>query len=85
MSAWHRLVDIYGQSKAQGILGAIRMIMIGNVSGIPFSALHRRVKRQPVKKSSLPYEIGMLVAMVPFIPIAMIHAMFAVLLRQPLV
>jgi AhpD family alkylhydroperoxidase len=84
MNAWHRLVDIYGQGKAQAILGAIRMIMIGNVSGIPLSALHRRVKRQPVKKSSLPYEIGMLVAMVPFTPAAMVHAMFAGLLRRPL-
>jgi len=53
--AWRRVVDDYGIEKALGILGAIRMIMIGNIIGIPFSALVSRFKGKPVQKSSLVY------------------------------
>src|SRR5699024_4226589 len=37
-AAWNRIVYIYGEEKALGILGATRAIMVGNSYGIPFSA-----------------------------------------------
>ena len=33
--SWERIIEIYGESKAKGILGSIRTIMIGNTYGIP--------------------------------------------------
>lgn len=71
--SWQRLVEEYGQEKALGILGAIRMIMIGNVAGIALSAFKSRLKGKPIKKSSLSYEILMLLSGLVFIPTAIIH------------
>ena len=71
---WDRVVACYGEEKALGILGAVRAIMIGNAHGIPLSALRRRLKGQPVAKSSLRYELGMVLSLLPFLPVAILHA-----------
>ena len=36
--SWERIIEIYGISKANGILGSIRSIMIGNAYGIAWSS-----------------------------------------------
>lgn len=72
--AWDRVEASYGREKALGILGAVRAIMIGNAHGIPLSALRRRLKGQPIAKSSLGYELGMLLSLVPLLPVAILHA-----------
>lgn len=72
--SWQRVIDEYGESKALGILGAIRMIMIGNIAGIPASAFKSRLNGKPIKKSNLGYEIIMLLCTILFIPIAFIHS-----------
>ncbi|MGB8930101.1 MAG: carboxymuconolactone decarboxylase family protein [Anaeromyxobacteraceae bacterium] len=72
--AWRRLEERYGNETALGILGAVRAIMIGNAHGIPFSALRSRLKGKPIGKSSLPYEVGMVLSVVPFLPAAVLHA-----------
>jgi len=83
--AWQRLVEACGERKALGILGAARVMMIANVHGIALSAFLSRLRGRPVAKSSLPYEVGMLLAIVPFLPAALAHALAAAVLRVPLV
>jgi AhpD family alkylhydroperoxidase len=42
--SWLRLVEHCGTTKAQGILGAAREMMIGNACGIAWNAFMSRVK-----------------------------------------
>jgi AhpD family alkylhydroperoxidase len=73
-ASWRRLEERYGRETALGILGAVRAIMIGNAQGIPLSALRSRLKGKPIGKSSLAYEVGMVLSVVPFLPAAILHA-----------
>lgn len=82
--SWNRILEGYGIEKALGILGAIRMIMIGNSYGIAYSALKRRLKGKPIKKSNLLYEIKMLSSLIVFPPIALIHSLILKLLKVPI-
>ena len=77
--SWKRMIDTYGESKALGILGAVRMIMLGNVTGIPLSAFLNRLKRRPQAGSSLFYELLIMILTVVFIPISLAHSGFALL------
>lgn len=83
--AWERIVAGYGETAATGILGAIRAIMIGNVYGIPFSALLSRIKGNPDPGSSLLSEIGLPLASIPALPVALLHALVAGLARVPVI
>jgi len=82
---WQRIVEVYGIKKALGILGAIRMIMIGNVYGIPFSALRSRLKGKPIKESSLFYEISMILSIIIFLPVAFIHGLISDIAKIPII
>lgn len=82
---WQRLLDAYGEPKALGILGAARVMMIGNAYGIAWSAFANRLRGRRVGTSSLAYEVAMLLAVVPFTPAAAVHALAAAVLRAPLV
>lgn len=75
--SWERIVELYGISKARGILGAIRVIMIGNTYGIPWSSFFNRFKGKPDKRSTIVYELSMIIACIIFIPIALIHALIS--------
>lgn len=81
--AWQRIVDIYGQPKANGILGAVRMIMFGNAAGIVLSSLKGRLSGRPDKRSNLLYECLMPVACILFLPAALFHALISKLFRLP--
>jgi AhpD family alkylhydroperoxidase len=83
--AWQRTVDAYGLPKALGILGAARVMMIGNASGIAVSAFVNRLRGKPVAKSSLHYEVAMLLAVVIFFPFALAHAMMSALLGRSII
>ncbi|GAB2731219.1 hypothetical protein GCM10027273_07250 [Nocardioides pakistanensis] len=72
--AWTTLVEDYGQDRALGILGAVRMMMWGNAIGIPWSALLSRLRGAPYPRSSLRYEIGTIVGDPFVMPVAVIHA-----------
>ena len=74
--SWKRLIEIYGLSKAKGILGFIRTIMIGNAYGIPFSSFFKRLKGKPDKRSSVGYEISMILGSI-LIPFSLIHALIS--------
>jgi len=64
---WKHLNEEYGEKKARGILGAIRVIMMGNTVGIASGDLLKRLKLTPPKGSSFLNEISILLCMVPFL------------------
>jgi AhpD family alkylhydroperoxidase len=76
-AAWDALCAQYGKSAALAMLGAIRGIMMGNSLGIPAGSLLRRlgVKRfRADKRSSLPYELTILLSGILIMPLALLHA-----------
>lgn len=73
--SWERVIETYGLLKAKGILGATRIIMMGNVYGIPWSSFFGRLKGKPDKRSSLSYELGSMVCSIFFVPVALVHAL----------
>jgi len=83
--SWQRVVEVYRITKALGILGAIRMIMIGNVYGIALSAFRSRLRRKTIKKSNLFYEISMILSIIIFLPVAFIHGLASNILRIPII
>ena len=84
-ASWNRILKEYGEKKALGILGSIRMITVGNIFGIPLSALKRRLRGKPVPKSNPFYEIGMLLWIVPCLPAAALHSFFSNRFKKPLI
>ena len=74
LDSTNKLVSTYGITSSQIMRAGINLMMMGNVSGIPLSALIRRFKGHPYQNSSLLYELFMLF-MQPFVfMIAIIHA-----------
>ncbi|MBN2853653.1 MAG: carboxymuconolactone decarboxylase family protein [Clostridia bacterium] len=71
-TVYEAVVKEYSQDMASGILGYIRMIMIGNVSGIAFGTLKNRITFKKVKGSRLGNELAILFGTVFFIPVIMI-------------
>jgi AhpD family alkylhydroperoxidase len=85
LKSWQRIVKIYGISGAQGILGSIRTIMIGNTYGIAGSSFFNRLKGKSDPRSSLPYEISLILSAVVLIPISFIHALISDLFKKPVI
>ncbi len=83
--SWERIVELYGISRAKGILGAIRAIMIGNAYGIPGGSFFNRFRGKPDKRSNLLYELSMLITSIVFTPIALIHAVVSDLSKIPII
>lgn len=75
---WKRLVQTYGQTKGEGILAVIRMIMMGNAHGIAFGAFKNRLKGDSVKKSSLGKELGVMIGGILFIPVVLLKNLIPV-------
>ena len=88
-AAWAQLVDRYGAPQAAGMLGAIRMITVGNTWGIPAGSLLARLTKKEKyhidPRSNVGYEIAMLLLLLPFLLVAMLQALGAAVLRRPLV
>ena len=53
------------------------MIMMGNAYGIAYGSLIKRFKGNPDKRSSLTYELAVVLASVTFIPLALAHSLLA--------
>jgi AhpD family alkylhydroperoxidase len=83
--SWERVAEHYGLSRARGILGAVRMIMVGNTYGIIQGSLINRVRGRPDPRSTLAYELSMMVAVVLFVPVALVHALISELSGAPLI
>jgi AhpD family alkylhydroperoxidase len=84
MESWQRIVEIYGISRAKGILGSIRTIMIGNTYGIAWSSFFNRLKGKPDPRSSLRYEVSMILGTI-LVPISLIHALISDLFKKPVI
>lgn len=83
--AWRRLEELYGEAKAKGILGAVRMIMLGNTLGIALSSVKGRFSGKPDPRGSPLYEISILLAFLPFFPAALVHALISDLSGHPVI
>lgn len=87
--AWNHIIDSYGNRKSKTILSTIRIIMIGNTFGIPFGSFRNRFSRKKIvssdPRSSLAYEISMLLAIFPFLIVGSVHALIANLFKKSLV
>jgi len=84
-AAWDEIVHVYGEDAAKGILGTIRIIMVGNIWGVVFGLLKDRLKHHKVdNRSSLGFEVLFTFAIIPFIPIAAFHALTLALTGTPL-
>lgn len=86
--AWKRIVDIYGSETALAILCSIRIIMIGNTYGIPAGSFIRRLSGKREKtdpRSSIGYELLMLLSFIPFFLVALPHAILSNLSGQPFI
>ena len=81
--AYDTIVKEYGKTKAGIILGACQVILAGNMYGIPFSAFQSRLKGKTYKDSTLFYELGMLIAGIVCIPIALVHGLLSTLIALP--
>lgn len=73
--SWQRLVGEYGQERAMVILSMTRMMQVGNIYGMAVSAIRDRFRGKPSGKTSLIYEISMILLILPYLPIAAIHAL----------
>ncbi|HLR42290.1 MAG TPA: hypothetical protein VK067_03490 [Pseudogracilibacillus sp.] len=82
---WAEIVEAYGEETSFGILGAIRMIMVGNSYGIALSAFKSRLKGIKIEQSSLSYELTMLLSLIPLLPTALIHTLMTKILKKPLI
>lgn len=81
--AYDSIEKEYGKKEAQIILSAVQIMIAGNMYGIPFSAFQSRLKAKPFKDSSLFYELGMLIAGIICLPIAIVHGVLRGLFGLP--
>ena len=81
---WAELVAAYGQDLAMGILGAARMIMMGNAMGIVFGSVSGRLHgRGGDGRSSVPYELAVILTLLPVMLLAALQALLCGLFRVP--
>ncbi len=79
--AYKSIVSEYGEEKTKIILSAVQIITVGNIYGIPYSALQSRLKGKTYKDSSLIYELGMLIVGIIISPLALIHGLLRAIYR----
>lgn len=84
-ASWNEIVATYGEAKALGILGAIRMITFGNSFGIALSAFRSRLKGKSIESSSLFYEITMFASLIPLLPLNIGRAIVAKFRKEPII
>lgn len=83
LKTWKQLLTIYDKKQAKSILAASRVMMLGNTYGIAWSSFTKRFKRHSDPRSSLGYEFVILGTSIITIPIAIIHALIASIIRYP--
>jgi len=81
--AYAEVMKTYGDKKTAVILASIQMMMIGNIAGLPISALLRRFKGQKDPNSKLITEIGLpSLTLVFFLP-ALLQGKIETLQKRP--
>ena len=81
--AYQSITDEYGEEKAKIILSAAQLMTVGNISGIPYSAFVSRIKGKPYQDSSLVYELGMQIAGLFFLPVALVQGLLRTIMGLP--
>ena len=85
-SAWEELVHTYGEEQARCILAACRIIMMGNSGGIVLSSVGNRLHHQPPDpRSSIGYELSVLLCLFPILLISLVHALLGRLFHTPVI
>ena len=74
-AAYDAVVREYGLDRARTVLAAAQVIMVGNIYGIPYSALHARLRGAPYADSTIGYEVGMQVAGALVLPVALLRGL----------
>jgi AhpD family alkylhydroperoxidase len=82
--SWRRLVEVYDETGARGVLAVTRMIMLGNAVGIPSGSFLNRFRKRADPRSNLFYELAMLLAFIVYIPFAGLTALLLNLFRAPI-
>ena len=81
---WQELVGVYGAETAMGILASARVIMMGNAIGIIIGSLSGRLRGNGGdSRSSLPYEVSVLLILPPAMVLAALHSLVCGLFRIP--
>jgi len=71
--AWQRVVEFYGEEKAEMMLAYIKVIMMGNVYGLAAGSFLNRFKGVQVnKRSSIGLELSILLSVIIFFPVLFI-------------
>ncbi|SHH17807.1 alkylhydroperoxidase AhpD family core domain-containing protein [Anaerosphaera aminiphila DSM 21120] len=87
-SSWNEVVSEYGEEKALAILAAIQIIMAGNTYGIPMGSLLSRInksgKYELDERSSLSYEILMILSLIIYLPVSIVHSIIASITSAPI-
>ncbi|HOO33941.1 MAG TPA: carboxymuconolactone decarboxylase family protein [Thermotogota bacterium] len=73
---WFDLVQKYGEEKARGILGIVRIVMMGNALGIACNNFGKRMTFRPVKGSSFYKELSIILTLIPFMLFILIKNLF---------
>ena len=82
--SWQRLIDEYGREHAMVILAMARVIQVGNIYGMAVSAIRDRFRGKPSGKTSLIYELSIIVLVFLYLPIAGIQALIEKIGRKTL-
>lgn len=82
--AWASIEKKYGSNLARGILGATRVMMWGNVIGLAYSGLQAKRAGKPLRGSSTPRDLAMMIFSVLSLPVALVQATLSNVFRRPL-
>ncbi len=86
-AAWLAVTARYGEAKAYAVLGAVRMMTVGNLYGIPLGGFVSRLTRKPLQprdsRGSLACEVAVLLSPLVFLPCAAAHALAAAAVGAP--
>lgn len=77
--AYEAIEQSYGEKEALIMLSAVRMMQLGNIYGIPFSAFISRLRGRAYRDSAIVYELGMQIMGFVLLPIALAHGLVRVL------
>ncbi len=73
---YERLEGEYGKRESEIILAAARVMMVGNILGLPMSAFWSRLKGKSYENSSLGYELLMLLIPILLFPLSALETLF---------
>ena len=80
--AYETVIQEYGPEISRDIVAAIQIVMMGNMIGLPLSALMSRLRGKPYANSTLLYELGMQISTVVVLPLSLFHALLRWVCRR---